>query len=57
MYKTKEFIAANSVWSSNTKNIGKAERKLAMQEDGNLVIYEAHNLPIWATMTFGKNNL
>ena len=40
----------NSGQSLNAKKV-----RLRMQTDGNLVIYDEHDKPRWATMTFGSN--
>ncbi|WP_443070685.1 hypothetical protein [Streptomyces sp. R527F] len=29
---------------------------MTMQQDGNLVVYNEQNKPIWAAMTFGQNH-
>lgn len=42
----------NEIWRSNQKNKGKAPYKVWMQDDGNLVIYDASS-PIWASQTNG----
>jgi|SRR5579859_6110165 len=43
----------SAVWTSNTaKSLGWC---LIMQEDGNLVLYDAHKAPIWASGTSGHN--
>lgn len=42
----------NLLWSSqSTQNPGYAPYKLIMQNDGNLVIYNKNNVPVWASNT------
>jgi hypothetical protein len=41
------------VWSTNVPEQGAAPRRLALQNDGNLVLYDAHNLVLWHTNTAG----
>lgn len=42
------------IWSSGTANKGQAPRRLIMQADGNLVIYDNLNKPVWASNTDKK---
>jgi hypothetical protein len=41
----------NALWASNTA--GKTSAKLIMQTDGNLVLYDATNNPVWGTIEDG----
>jgi hypothetical protein len=41
------------VWSNNVPEQGAAPRRLALQDDGNLVLYDAHNRVLWQTNTAG----
>lgn len=41
------------VWASNVYNKGGSPCRLVMQDDGNLVQYNAHNTPMWCTRTDG----
>jgi hypothetical protein len=43
-----------SIWSSKSGGKGKAPYRLAMQTDGNLVIYDSVNSPVWNTNTFNQ---
>ncbi len=52
LYPNKE--RTNCIWASGTHNKGRAPHILVMQEDGNLVIYDADKKPTWATDTYGK---
>lgn len=45
--------ATTSVWSNKVPEAGAAPRRLALQNDGNLVLYDAHNLGLWQTNTAG----
>jgi len=42
------------VWASNTHGKGQAPHRLIMQDDGNLVIYDANNHPTWDSKTNEK---
>lgn len=42
-------LQANQSWSTN-------RIRMVMQGDGNLVVYNEKNKPIWASMTFGSNH-
>ncbi|MCZ4515756.1 hypothetical protein O3Q52_48155, partial [Streptomyces sp. ActVer] len=42
-------LQAGQSWSTN-------RIRLVMQSDGNLVVYNEKNKPIWASMTFGPNH-
>ena len=41
-------------WWSVTAGKGTAPYMLTMQDDGDLVLYDATNIPIWATGTKGR---
>jgi len=42
-------LAVGESWTTN-------RIRLTQQEDGNLVVYNEHNKPLWASMMFGKNH-
>ncbi|MEI7031655.1 mannose-binding protein [Streptomyces pratensis] len=42
-------IGVGQSWATN-------RIRMTMQQDGNLVVYNERNKPIWAAMTFGKNH-
>ena len=42
------------IWNSQTVNKGAAPRRLTMQTDGNLVVYDKNNSPLWNSGTAGK---
>ncbi len=42
------------IWSTNTMGKGTTPRKVVMQKDGNLVLYDATNSPKWASNTNGR---
>ena len=44
----------NLLWQSGTG--GREASKLAMQTDGNLVIYDARHKPVWASGTHGNQS-
>ncbi|MFH9584541.1 mannose-binding protein [Streptomyces luteogriseus] len=42
-------LEVNQAWTTN-------RIRMVMQTDGNLVVYNEHGKPTWASMTFGKNH-
>lgn len=44
-----------AVWSTGTNDKGVAPRRMTMQNDGNLVLYDANNDPIWSSDTYQEN--
>lgn len=40
-----------SLWSSNTANLGEKPHRLALLDDGNLLLLDANNVPVWQTRT------
>ncbi|MBK5993134.1 mannose-binding protein, partial [Streptomyces sp. MBT58] len=42
-------IGVGQSWATN-------RIRMTMQQDGNLVVYNEQNKPIWAAMTFGQNH-
>lgn len=42
-------LEVNQAWTTN-------RIRMVMQTDGNLVVYNEHGNPIWASMTFGSNH-
>jgi hypothetical protein len=48
---TAVFEGAIPRWSSSLKSVGAAPRRLALGNDGNLVLYDAHNVAVWETGT------
>lgn len=46
------------LWSSeNEASKGTPPRKLALTDEGNLVIFDRNNVPLWQTHTKGYDNL
>lgn len=39
------------MWSTGTDGQGVAPRRLTLQTDGNVVVYDANNSPIWSSGT------
>jgi hypothetical protein len=54
LYKSESFVPSNAAWASNTYGKGVAPRHITMQDDGNLVIYDANGHATWASGTYGK---
>ena len=54
VYKSPNFLPANGLWSSGTKDQGTAPFHLIMQSDANLVIYDKNNKATWSTETHKK---
>lgn len=52
IYKTSDFRSHNAIWASNTHGKGHKPYRLTCQEDGNLVLYDHHNKPLWASDTW-----
>lgn len=52
MIKTDGYI---QIWSSNTWIWGKEAKALIMQDDGNLVLYDVDDKPMWSTGTDGAS--
>lgn len=48
---TAVFEGAVPRWSSSLRAVGTAPRRLALGNDGNLVLYDAHNVALWETGT------
>lgn len=51
------FVPENAFWSSHTNGKGESPHRFTIQEDGNAVIYDKHNKPMWATGTNKKGKL
>eukprot|EP01022_Parablepharisma_sp_SALTPOND_P033226 TRINITY_DN88324_c0_g1_i1.p1 TRINITY_DN88324_c0_g1~~TRINITY_DN88324_c0_g1_i1.p1 ORF type:complete len:331 (-),score=-3.12 TRINITY_DN88324_c0_g1_i1:127-1011(-) len=45
-----------ALWASGTNGKGTSPYRMVMQKDGNLVIYDAHNNPTWASNTYKKGS-
>lgn len=42
----------SAIWATGT--FGTSGRKLIMQDDGNLVLYDRFNAAIWSSQSFGR---
>nr|XP_012558468.1 mannose-specific lectin-like [Hydra vulgaris] len=51
LYVTQHWVPQNAIWASGSYNKGIAPRRVVMQNDGNLVIYDVYNRATWATGT------
>jgi|NOAtaT_6_FD_contig_111_537912_length_1593_multi_5_in_0_out_0_2 hypothetical protein len=56
LYTSNSFESKHAIWSSNTYGKGTAPYQLRMQDDGNLVLYDAYQKPIWASDTWNKGS-
>lgn len=54
LYQTLHWIPKNALWASNTCMKGVQPRRVIMQNDGSLVVYDVYNTPTWASNTFQK---
>jgi hypothetical protein len=54
LFKSSSLVSSNAAWASGSKGKGAAPRRLTMQADGNLVIYDANGVVTWASGTNGK---
>ena len=56
LYVTQHWVPKNAIWASGSINKGTAPRRVVMQTDGNLVIYDVYNRAIWASGTNEKGS-
>lgn len=42
-----------NLWASSLSYLGASPRRLALQDNGNLVLYDAHHVVLWETGTAG----
>jgi hypothetical protein len=56
LYDSSSFTREHVIWETNTGNRGHAPYHLDMQADGNLVIYDKHEKPTWASDTWQKGH-
>ena len=56
IYHGEHHTSEHAIWASNTSEKGHAPRRLTMQEDGNLVLYDAHNHPHWSSNTYNQGH-
>ncbi|XP_047131880.1 uncharacterized protein LOC124810920 [Hydra vulgaris] len=56
LYVTHHWVPQNAIWASGSYNKGTAPRRVVMQNDGNLVIYDAYNRATWASGTNQKGS-
>jgi hypothetical protein len=54
LYSNSHFVPKNALWSSKTNNKGQHPRRVVMQNDGNLVVYDVYNVALWSSGTFNK---
>jgi hypothetical protein len=54
LYKSENITPDNIAWASGSNGKGVAPRHITMQNDGNLVIYDAEGHATWASGTQGK---
>ena len=55
-YTSPDFRPHNAFWSSQSQGKGVAPFRLAMQKDGNLVLYDSRDTPTWSTNTHGSGS-
>lgn len=56
LYVSRHFCPKNSLWNSETHGKSQGPFICMMQEDGNLVVYDRNNNPIWASGTNNDKN-
>lgn len=49
VYVSSHFVNSNIVWQTHTAGKGKAPYRFTAQEDGNIVLYDSVNQPLWAS--------
>jgi hypothetical protein len=54
LYVTMDWKPKNALWSSKTNNKGVPPRRVVMQDDGNLVVYDVYNTALWNSGTYHK---
>jgi hypothetical protein len=54
LYRSIDFSPHQAAWSTNTYNKGVGPYRCVIQTDGNFVIYDSRNAPLWASNTDGK---
>jgi len=54
VYTSPDFSPVNAQWSSNSTEKGEPPYRLVMQDNGNLIIFDVHNVKMWSTRTAGK---
>lgn len=52
VYNGNDWTPQHAVWASGTNGKGKKPHLFVMQADGNAVVYDAHNHPMWASDTW-----
>jgi hypothetical protein len=48
VYVSSHFVNSNIVWQTNTGGNGKGPYRLTAQEDGDIVVYDSTNHPLWS---------
>jgi hypothetical protein len=53
LYNSENFIPSNVIWASGSNGKGARPRRITMQNDGDLVIYDGEGYATWASGTYG----
>ena len=53
IYTSTDFSPVNAQWSSNSTERGQPPYRLVLQDNGNLIIFDANNIKTWSTRTAG----
>lgn len=53
-YPNMQRIPESCIWNSGSYGKGRGPYRLIMQDDGNLVIYDADKKATWSTNTYGR---
>ena len=56
LYVTQHWVPPNAIWSSGSSKKGIAPRRVVMQNDGNLVIYDVYSRATWSSGTNEKGS-
>lgn len=51
VYTSPDFSPVNAQWSSNSTEKGQPPYRLVLQDNGNLIIFDANNVKTWSTRT------
>eukprot|EP01015_Nassula_variabilis_P032726 TRINITY_DN76_c0_g1_i5.p1 TRINITY_DN76_c0_g1~~TRINITY_DN76_c0_g1_i5.p1 ORF type:complete len:335 (+),score=89.57 TRINITY_DN76_c0_g1_i5:66-1070(+) len=57
LYISSAFAPYNALFNTKTHDQGKQPHRLTLQNDGNLVLYDIDNKPLWASNTFNGHRL
>lgn len=56
LYRSRDWNPSNALWASGSNGKGEAPYHVAVQNDGNLVVYDKWHRPTWASDTWNKGD-